>query len=257
MMTAARLAAIMVFALAVQPGRASAYPLIVVEARGGGEKPGDRIDSKASVVLGPGGKLVVISPDGRVISLRGPFKGPPVANAVVKRNPRAALAALVTTRNDRAATVGAVRSGSSAAPLPGPWLIDISRPGDRCLLEGAEPVWWRPQAVGSASFSVEPIDHSWRADFVWQDGVDRMLSPGLLDLKKSAMLNVRTGDQERPVRLQIVPGSIDDPLVMTAWLLEKGCFQQADALMASASVTLTMDMPSVEDEALEEPPAQR
>lgn len=253
MMTAARLAAFVFLALTVQYDRACAYPLVIVEARGGSVKPGDRIDSKTVVVLGPGEKLVVISPDGRVVSLRGTYRGPPINNAAAQRDPRVALAALVTTRNDRAATVGAVRSGSSASPLPEPWLIDISRPGDRCLREGTEPVWWRPQANGSASFSLEPIDHSWRADFVWPDGADRIRSPGLLGLTRNAMLNVLTGDQERPLRLQIIPSSIDDPLVMTAWLLEKGCFQQADAMLASVAATLSMDAPSVEDQTLEEP----
>jgi len=67
------------------------------------------------------------------------------------------------------------------------------------------------------------------------------------------MLNVLTGDQERPLRIQIIPSSIDDPLVMTTWLLEKGCFQQADAMLASVAATLSMDAPSVEDQTLEEP----
>lgn len=217
-----------VFALPVD---VSAYPLVIVEARGGDLKPGGKIDSAARVSLKPGDKLVVIGPDGKISTVRGTYAGAPVQGGGSVQNARVALSALISTRNDRANTVGAVRSGSSAAPLPDPWLIDISRPGERCTREGERPVWWRPSAEGEAKFAVYPIDRSWRADFVWKDGDDRMRSPPLMRLEGVRMLIIKTGDQERPVRLNIIPKDIDDPVVLTAWMLEKACVQQADALL--------------------------
>lgn len=210
---------------------AAAYPLVVVDARGGQLKPGSRVDSAASLSLKPGEKLVLVAPDGRVTSLQGPHNGPPATAGGPVQNPRLALAALIATRNDRASTVGAVRSGALAAALPSPWLIDVSRPGERCIRDDAPPVWWRPVAGDAASFVVYPVDRSWRADFQWKPGQDSITAPALLRLDGAKMIVIKTGTQERAIRLNIIPSDISDPAVVVAWMLEKACVQQADALM--------------------------
>jgi len=210
---------------------ALATPMIVVEARGGGLKPGMRIDSARSVKLVEGEKIVLVAPDGRMSTLRGPYSGPAVRNAGSVQNPRTALAALIATRNDRASSVGAVRSGASAAPLPEPWLIDISRGGDRCLKEGEKPVWWRPESLAEQAFSVFPVDRSWRADYVWKASTDRMTPPDIVGLDDLKTFIIRAGGQEYPVRVNIIPRDIDDPLVVSAWMLEKACVQQADSFL--------------------------
>ena len=210
---------------------ALATPMIVVEARGGGLKPGMRIDSARSVKLVEGEKIVLVAPDGRMSTLRGPYSGPAVRNAGSVQNPRTALAALIATRNDRASSVGAVRSGASAAPLPEPWLIDISRGGDRCIKEGEKPVWWRPESLTEQAFSVFPVDRSWRADYVWKAATDRMTPPDIVGLDDLKTFIIRAGGQEYPVRVNIIPRDIDDPLVVSAWMLEKACVQQADSFL--------------------------
>lgn len=222
---------------------ALATPMIVVEARGGGLKPGMRIDSARNVKLVEGEKIVLVAPDGRMSTLRGPYSGPAVRNAASVQNPRTALAALITTRNDRASSVGAVRSGASAAPLPEPWLIDISRGGDRCLREGEKPVWWRPESLAEQAFSVFPIDRSWRADYVWAAATDRMTPPNIVGLDDLRSFIVRAGGQEHPVRINIIPRDIDDPLVISAWMLEKACVQQADAYLRAIGKDLDASAP--------------
>lgn len=222
---------------------ALATPMIVVEARGGGLKPGMRIDSARNVKLVEGEKIVLVAPDGRMSTLRGPYSGPAVRNAASVQNPRTALAALIATRNDRASSVGAVRSGASAAPLPEPWLIDISRGGDRCLREGEKPVWWRPESLAEQAFSVFPIDRSWRADYVWAAATDRMTPPNIVGLDDLRSFIVRAGGQEHPVRINIIPRDIDDPLVISAWMLEKACVQQADAYLRAIGKDLDASAP--------------
>ena len=136
---------------------ALATPMIVVEARGGGLKPGIRIDSARTVKLVEGEKIVLVAPDGRMSTLRGPYSGPAVRNAGSVQNPRTALAALIATRNDRASSVGAVRSGASAAPLPEPWLIDISRGGDRCIKEAKSRYGGVRRALPNRPFQYFPL----------------------------------------------------------------------------------------------------
>ena len=42
---------------------------------------------------------------------------------------------------------------------------------------------------------------------------------------------IRASGQEYPVRVNIIPRDIDDPLVVSAWMLEKACVQQADSFL--------------------------
>ena len=222
------------FALAGTASAAMAASLIVVDARGGGLKPGQSIDSAKPIALKEGERVTVIGPDGRTATLRGVFNGPPMGSASDTRNPKAALAALITNRNARATAVGAIRAGANAQPLPEPWLIDISRPGPRCLREGEQQVWWRPDTSQVETFTVYPVDRSWRADFGWTEGQDRMAAPRLSKLDGVNTFIVRVGDQDNAISLSIIPKGVDDPLVLSAWLVEKGCFQQADALLKQA-----------------------
>jgi hypothetical protein len=222
---------------------ALATPMIIVEARGGNLKPGMRIDSSRTVKLVEGEKIVLVAPDGRMSTLRGPYAGPAVRNAGSVQNPRTALAALIATRNDRASSVGAVRSGASAAPLPEPWLIDISRGGDRCLKEGAKPVWWRPESIAEQAFSVFPVDRSWRADYVWKPATDRMTPPDIVGLDDLKTFIVRADSQEYPLRINMIPRDIDDPLVISAWMLEKACVQQADSYLRAIGKDLAESAP--------------
>lgn len=206
-----------------------AAPMTVVEARGGGLRPGMRVDSASRIQLKDGERVTLIGADGRAVTLRGIYAGAVSKSGASAQNPRAALAALISTRNDRASQVGAVRAGANAAPLPDPWLIDISRPGARCIREGQRPIWWRPDATAESVFTVYPLDRSWRADFVWQQGQGEMEAPDLakLDGVKTFLINVP--GQDNAISINTIPADVTDPLVLSSWMLEKACVQQADA----------------------------
>lgn len=207
-----------------------AAPMTVVEARGGGLRPGMRVDGASRIQLKDGERVTLIGADGRAVTLRGVYAG-----VIAKsggggtQNPRAALAALISTRNDRANQVGAVRAGASAAPLSDPWLIDISRGGARCIREGERPVWWRSESAEQAAFTVYPIDRSWRADFVWAAGQDRMVAPDLAKLDGVKTFLIAVPGQDNAISINTIPKDVTDPLVLSSWMLEKACVQQADA----------------------------
>lgn len=211
----------------------AASPLIVIDARGGTLKPGMKIDSAARIALKEGDRLTVIGPDGKAVTLRGPFNGVPMAKAAGATDPRMALAALISTRNARTSSVGVVRGGTDAAPLPDPWLIDVSRSGDRCIKEGTRPVWWRPASVAGTAetLTVMPIDRSWRADVAWAKGQDRLTPPPLGKLDAQTTLVMRGAGEEHVVRINQVPADLPNDFVLASWMLEKGCMQQADALL--------------------------
>jgi hypothetical protein len=218
-------------ALCLGASAASATPLIVIDARAAGLKPGQKIDSATPITLKEGERVTVIGPDGKAITLRGKFSGPPISRAVATSDPSRALAALINTRNARTSSVGVVRGATDAAPLPDPWLIDISRSGERCLKAGSKAIWWRPDGKTAQKFTVLPVDRSWRADFEWTAGADKMAVPPLAKFDTQTIFLFRINDQEFPVSVNIVPADLDNDFILASWMLEKGCIQQADALL--------------------------
>ncbi|MBU3694860.1 MAG: hypothetical protein FGM40_08550 [Rhodocyclaceae bacterium] len=213
------------------PMAACAVSLVVLEARGGGLSSGQAIPSDKPITLKEGERVTVIGPDGKSVTLRGPFNGPPMPGSGAAADPKLALAALVATRDARTSSVGVIRAGTDAAKLPEPWLIDMSRPGPRCLLEGERPVWWRPEAAAEQNFTVYPVDRSWRADFLWKAGEDRQPVPPLSRFEGQNNFVISVDKQEHAISITTVPKGIENDFVLTSWMLQKGCVQQADALI--------------------------
>lgn len=211
---------------------AAAQSLVVVEVRGIDLKVGSRVDEARRVMLPAGGKLVVVRTDGTVISLRGPHDGPVKSNAPPRQGAGRALATLVATRNDRANRVGAVRSGSNAAPLTSPWLIDVTRPGERCLVGGAPIVWWRPASATTANYSLFPIDRSWNAQFRFEAGQSTVTVAKVSDIEATKAFIIKDAEREYSIRLHLIPDDVTEPAVLAGWMIEKGCIQQVDALLA-------------------------
>lgn len=221
----------LLFTAYVLPESGVAATLVVMEARSSTLTLGMRIDSSSVISLKEGERVTFIAPDGKSISLKGPFNGVPFSKANDSVDLRQALSALVATRDARTSSVGVVRAGTATVKIPEPWLIDVTRPGPRCLLEGTQPVWWRPDASQIESFTVFPVDRSWSAQFNWAAGQDRQPLPPLSRLEGSKAFVVRQGEKEFAISLEVVPKGLENQLILTSWLLEKGCIQQADALL--------------------------
>lgn len=214
---------------------AMAQSLVVAEARGINLEVGSWLDEVRQVKLPAGGKLVVVRTDGVVISLRGPYDGPLRSQVPTRQGAGRALATLVSTRNDRANRVGAVRSGSNAAPLPSPWMIDVTRPGERCLVEGAPIVWWREDGATTGTFNLFPIDRSWNAQFLFEAGHSTVTVAELSDIEGSKAFIIEDNEREYSIRMHLIPRGVIKPAILAGWMIEKGCIQQADALLALLS----------------------
>jgi hypothetical protein len=208
---------------------------VVMDVRGAPFKSGQSIAATAVINLKEGERLSAIGPDGKTVTLRGPFSGPLAPKADAVPDSKQALAALLVNRDARTKSVGVVRAGTASVKTPQPELIDITRGGPRCLTEGDKPLLWRPNNSTEQKFVIYPGDRSWRADFVWESGQDRMQMPDLSKFDGMTTLLVNIDQQEFVITLTTVPTSITNDFIRAAWMLEKGCVQQADALLKSLS----------------------
>jgi hypothetical protein len=226
--------AALVLAAAVPGAPAQAEDLVVVAARGIGLHPGARVDPSKPLVLKEGQHLTLIALNGVTLKLDGPYDKPP-ALAQGGSDLSSALQALVTQTGARTAEAGVTRAGASVAVLPSPWLIDVSRPGNVCLVDGQRAEFWRPSAAASETLTVWPVDRSWKGEAVWPAGSNRLVEPDDFAVHANAIYLVALGKGEASaITVNAVPRDLASDAMRAAWLAQKGCEAQAEAIARQA-----------------------
>ncbi len=216
-------------ALALPVGGAAAANLTVVEARGVGLAPGTTIDSTKPLVLKQGQHVTLISDDGATLSIDGPYNAPPSAGTGGK-SLGATLAALGTERNARIGEAGVTR-GAAPSTLPEPWLFDVTHSANVCLQENTQPVFWRPDAKIETKLIVMPVDRSWKSLAEWPVGLDRMQVTTDVPMHGGAAYVVNYAGTDYALAVNTVPASLANDQMRAAWMVQKGCEAQAEALL--------------------------
>ena len=217
----------MSYALAAQG--AAAASLVIVEARGVNLKLGSTLDAATPLLLRQGQHVTLITGTGSTLKLDGPYDQPPAAVGGGGVDLSKTLSALVTQRQARSGEFGTTR-GVALAALPDPWLIDASHSGAGCLLENLTPTFWRPDAKASSMLDVAPADRSWRAQAPWPAGQARLFITTDVPMRGGETYLVNLGGTESALTLILVPSSLANDAMRTAWMADKGCDQQAEAL---------------------------
>ncbi len=216
----------------IPPAAVAATDLVVVDARGVDLKPGAKIPATSVVKLGPGSRLTLVTVNGETIRLRGPFEDLPVRDVNNTQGVVDSLRKMMSAPSTGALTPGVVRSGGEQVDLPTPWLVDISRAGTRCVLEGQPVVLWRPEkAAASEAMSIAPADRAWEAKGSWPAGTETITMPATLPITSGGSFWVVVGPSESALTFQILPKSLENDKMRAAWMGEMGCNAQAIALV--------------------------
>jgi hypothetical protein len=211
---------------------ASAEPLTVVEARGIAMQPGSTVDSTKPLALKQGQHVTLISNSGATLSIDGPYNAPPSAGGSGK-SLGATLAALGTEHSARTGEAGVTRGGKTAS-LPEPWLFDVTHSGNVCLPENTQPVFWRPDATAKVAIVVMPVDRSWKSQADWPSGSDRVRIDTDVPMHGGAAYVVNYAGTDYALAVATVPASLANDDMRAAWMLQKGCEAQAEALLRKA-----------------------
>jgi hypothetical protein len=215
-------------------GLARGADLVVIEARGVAVQAGQVIDDSKPLVLKEGQRITLIAANGSTLKLRGPYDQAP-GSAAGGGGPGVvdALKALIVQKDSRTSDVGVVRAGAAEAKLPEPWLLDVSRPGMRCVREGDPIVFWRPVASATANLTVTPLDKSWKIAATWPSGADRLTVPPKLPVQGASTYLVDLDATESAITVNSIPGAVSSDAMRAAWMIEKGCQAQAEALLTA------------------------
>ena len=216
----------------------AAADLVVVEARGIALRPGQTVDGGKPLALQDGQQVVLISPAGKTIKVRGPWDKPPVDEADnATADVSAALRSMVTAQAARTDRLGVVRGAANLIIPPEPWLVDVTHAGNRCLPEGVPITFWRPGPTPAVQLVIAPSDRSWRARADWPAGADRLVMPPSVPLRQRASYVVSLAGKERGITLITIPAAVATAPVRVAWMNEAGCDAQAQALLDTALKT--------------------
>jgi len=210
---------------------ALADPLIVMEARGTNCKSGATIDGDKPIQLVEGERLTVIRTDGVTVTIKGPFNGIAIPKQASSNDSKNAFSALLANRDARTNSIGVIRAGFEAKEIPDPWYIDVSRNGVRCVLEGSKPTFWRPSTDTGSNLTILPIDKSFQIKAQFDKGIDAIYFNELQINNTNIFFKFIFEDQEYSIQMILIPKDISNELVLSAWMIEKGCVQQADALI--------------------------
>jgi hypothetical protein len=211
-------------------GAAATAPLVVAEARGIALKPGTVLDSTRPLVLKQGQHVTLISETGSTLKLSGPYNQPPASAGTSGVTLQRTLGALVTQREARAGEFGVTR-GTLLADLPEPWVLDATHSGAGCLLENSTPTFWRPDSKAAASLAVAPVDHSWKAQARWPSGQDRLTITTEVPMRGGKTYIVTFNGTESAITTLLVPASLTNDDMRAAWMANRRCEQQAQALL--------------------------
>jgi hypothetical protein len=220
---------IVLLALLGGTAAADAASLVVVEARGVALRPGATLDSAKVLQLKQGQHVTLITDTGSTLHLDGPYNEPPLASGSGGVNLSQTLRALISQRETRTGEYGTTR-GTVVAALPEPWLLDASHSGAGCLLENRTPIFWRPDARAVARLTVAPIDRSWKAVATWPAGQSRIAITTDVPMQGGETYVIVLNGEEFAISMTLLPAVLINDDMRAAWMANKGCEAQAEAL---------------------------
>ncbi len=221
---------------AVMLNGAAQAETIVVAATGAGDLvPGSHIEEGQSLSLPDGARLTLLTQDGEMKVIMGPYEGAPISGApkVSEKDKDAdwsAVLALIGDPDARSDILGASRAtdGALLAP-PSIWHVSIDSSGPRCI--GPEQVsLWRRRSGQEKTVSVRSSAGR-LTDLSWPKNAQELQLPGEFAINGKLVVSI-DGDL-RDLTLTVAPKPLlaSSPGAVFSWLMENKCQRQALTLI--------------------------
>ena len=85
--------------------------------------------------------------------------------------------------------------------------------------------------LAGGTLTMMPADRSWRAQTEWPTGSATLQAPGNFPIKDGRTYLADFGGKPVAVTLTQIPPKVTGARMQAAWMLEKGCVAQAEALL--------------------------
>ena len=217
----------------------AAQMLVVIDAHNADDalKPGIMISADAAVTLAAGARLSLLSESGRLVVLTGPYEGKADTRGQNAGAPEAAtvmtkLSRLIAGQKSTVVT-GAARSiagGKDGRVPPHPAFISLEAGGEKCALS-RWPELWRSDSKNTVSLTLTNRQGLVTA-LDWPAGENRIDLPSAY-LEDGATVTANLAGRAVDLHLNVHPGNVRNPTEVFAWMADKGCTEQASALLAA------------------------
>lgn len=232
------LIAAMALSIVLAIGPALAGSLVVIESNAPGITPGQVLDGSQTLEVPGGMEVTCIGQDGDTITLTGPYMGVPApSGGAGNANFLDGLSALIAPQGGQSVALGATREVKGAAGVPGsPWLIDVSKSGDRCVRPTGSPVLWRPDAEAPAELYLKRFGDDTEAEVDWAGAAAELDWPSEIALADGGVYLVRLGRSAsmKKLTLHMVPAGLATDAHRAVWMAGQRCTRQARRLLLGA-----------------------
>ncbi len=209
---------------------------------------GDIVDDVKPMILGEGTALTLINANGQKLKVTGPHKGPLGGKKAVAAEGSAkgaglnigydvvkSLAGLFKSQVD-AKSLGAFRA--APAKVPGPWMYNVGSEASYCLGAGEKPKLWRESARKKQIVNLTDQTGASKKTLVWKKGISTLSWPSAIPFKSGATYKAKVGKKgkEQAVKVHVVPNDLPTRAHQAAWMMEKGCGEQARLLVVTANI---------------------
>ncbi|MFQ5756022.1 MAG: hypothetical protein ACE5H7_07985 [Acidiferrobacterales bacterium] len=214
----------------------NAAQLVVIASNAPALKAGAIVDGAASITLSPGVTVTLISPEGKTIKLKGPYKGTPEPLPSGKTNNLlSSLSRIVTGPPENDPSLAVFRAAPGAA-RPGVWAINVGRSGVYCVRPDEPVTLWRAHAGKKVVLTVKQVGGQQRETRTeWSQGKRTMIWPAELPLADGVTYLARPigGYRWANLTILLVPTELPTQAHRAAWMAENGCARQARILVGA------------------------
>lgn len=215
---------------------AYAGELVVIDSNAPDLSPGEVLDGAKPLELAPGTAVTVVTDDGRVRSIEGPFSGIPFAgeesepggNALVR-----SLSRLIGGKTPKPHEPGMMR-GERLVGRPDAWSIDVIRSGAHCVSDRTGALLWRPIGVKAETLTIRRQPWGEKVSVDWPAGTNSLIWPKALPLENGGQYLIRLSSRISGTKLvvYVVPTKLPTDAHLAAWMADLGCNEQAMTLVA-------------------------
>lgn len=216
------------------PARAD---FVVLQSESGDFTVGQLLAEGEPLSLLENESLVLLSDDGNVVELAGPYDGAPAGSSGKDVDVRHALSHLIDRADTLYATLGSTRginATNATSPDRDVWLLDPFLTGHQCALNDRAPRFWRPGTEEALELVVQRPGHTGDGVLAFETGQPIADWPEAIPLVNGELYVIRRRGylDNAMIRLIVLDAGLgENTATAVAWLAISGCSQQARNLL--------------------------
>lgn len=199
---------------------------------------GALLDDNTELRLVDGERIVLLSENGDVVEIHGPYEGPAEGQASTDINIRDALTDLIENADELHASLGSTRGGvifGGQNTDRDTWQLDAFRSGRQCVVAGNAIEFWRAKTDEKLTLEMQRPGTEVVAVIDWPVGVAEAPWPISMPLVNEALYVLRRAGWTEAALIRVTvldPAVVKHPQTAIAWLAANGCRPQAELLMS-------------------------